>query len=465
MDIEFPTAPAVVPPIVRADELRRGASRTRTFVGAEHGAGVSYFFVDNEPGQGPDIHRHPYPETWVLLEGEARITIDDDGAARRRRRHGHGPCGRLARLQEQRDRPAARAVHPRVGPHHPGVAGRSWRARHPHRQLRRTDMTFQAYLDNIEAKTGLTPAPVRRTRAREGLRREHEGHADRRVARRRLRPRPRARDGARPRHHQGPADQRQARRHRHRPLRPVEHPLARRQGDEPEPLVGGVWGALCPSGRTPRARMRATRPTPNWTRPPATRARAAATTGDDGGLRHPSSPAPAPRCAPLRRSRHAVTSASTSRVGVTTGGPPSSCRRASTTRRLKSSSASRTSASRRSASRRASSSAFSTRSRSAGGPRPVSCSLSILRRIHQSGSWLSPRPGMGLPAPGRSSNSPRRIACWIAFSTTAARSAAEKPRAGGAACSRHPLRPMTSPAHAATSRSGSVRRLRAAPRS
>jgi quercetin dioxygenase-like cupin family protein len=77
MDIEFPTAPAVVPPIVRADELRRGASRTRTFVGAEHGAGVSYFFVDNEPGQGPDIHRHPYPETWVLLEGEARITIDD----------------------------------------------------------------------------------------------------------------------------------------------------------------------------------------------------------------------------------------------------------------------------------------------------------------------------------------------------------------------------------------------------
>ena len=77
MSIAWPTA-APTPPIVHAAELGIGTGRTRRFIGAEHAASVSYFFVDNEPGQGPDIHRHPYAETWVVLEGEARISIGDD---------------------------------------------------------------------------------------------------------------------------------------------------------------------------------------------------------------------------------------------------------------------------------------------------------------------------------------------------------------------------------------------------
>lgn len=74
-DMNTDTATTVTPTIVPAADLVIGTGRTRRFIGAEHGAGVSYFFVDNEPGQGPDIHRHPYAETWVVLEGEARITI------------------------------------------------------------------------------------------------------------------------------------------------------------------------------------------------------------------------------------------------------------------------------------------------------------------------------------------------------------------------------------------------------
>jgi len=54
-----------------------GTGRTRRFVGREHGAGVSYFFVDNAPGEGPALHRHPYPETWVVLEGEVRLRVGD----------------------------------------------------------------------------------------------------------------------------------------------------------------------------------------------------------------------------------------------------------------------------------------------------------------------------------------------------------------------------------------------------
>ncbi|KZE94790.1 hypothetical protein AVP42_00717 [Agromyces sp. NDB4Y10] len=68
---------ARAPVLVPAETLRIGTGRTRRFVGREHGAGVSYFFVDNDPGQGPGLHWHPYPETWVVLEGTARIIVGD----------------------------------------------------------------------------------------------------------------------------------------------------------------------------------------------------------------------------------------------------------------------------------------------------------------------------------------------------------------------------------------------------
>ena len=69
-------------------------SRTARFEGRAHGSGVSFFLVDNEPGQGPGRHRHPYSETWVVLEGQATITID--GA--RSRRGGRRLRGRAGRV-------------------------------------------------------------------------------------------------------------------------------------------------------------------------------------------------------------------------------------------------------------------------------------------------------------------------------------------------------------------------------
>ncbi|MRG60330.1 cupin domain-containing protein [Agromyces sp. CFH 90414] len=77
---EITLAPATtpeLPEIVSGESLRLGTSNTRRFVGLEHGASVSYFLVDNQPGEGPGLHWHPYAETWVLIDGTARIMIGD----------------------------------------------------------------------------------------------------------------------------------------------------------------------------------------------------------------------------------------------------------------------------------------------------------------------------------------------------------------------------------------------------
>ena len=62
---------------IPADSIRIGDSRTLRFEGASYGANVSFFLVTNDPGRGPSLHRHPYDETWSVLEGEATIVVGD----------------------------------------------------------------------------------------------------------------------------------------------------------------------------------------------------------------------------------------------------------------------------------------------------------------------------------------------------------------------------------------------------
>ena len=39
---------------------------------------VSFFVTDHPPGGGPDLHKHPYPEVFVVQEGEATFTVNDE---------------------------------------------------------------------------------------------------------------------------------------------------------------------------------------------------------------------------------------------------------------------------------------------------------------------------------------------------------------------------------------------------
>ena len=62
--------------VIRAGEIKPSPGGTVTFIGEEHGSGVSLFLVNNQPGAGPDLHKHPYTETWIVRAGRARMTAD-----------------------------------------------------------------------------------------------------------------------------------------------------------------------------------------------------------------------------------------------------------------------------------------------------------------------------------------------------------------------------------------------------
>ena len=58
--------------------LKPPGSNTARFVGANHGAGVSFFVVGSAPGEGADEHRHPYEEVFVNLGGRVEVTVDGE---------------------------------------------------------------------------------------------------------------------------------------------------------------------------------------------------------------------------------------------------------------------------------------------------------------------------------------------------------------------------------------------------
>jgi mannose-6-phosphate isomerase-like protein (cupin superfamily) len=44
-------------------------------IGADYGARVCIIFVDAAPGRGPGLHKHPYEEVFISLEGTAMFTV------------------------------------------------------------------------------------------------------------------------------------------------------------------------------------------------------------------------------------------------------------------------------------------------------------------------------------------------------------------------------------------------------
>jgi mannose-6-phosphate isomerase-like protein (cupin superfamily) len=58
--------------------IKAGTLPTGNLVGAEHGATISLILDESEPGHGPRLHRHPYDETWVVVEGTLTFRAGDE---------------------------------------------------------------------------------------------------------------------------------------------------------------------------------------------------------------------------------------------------------------------------------------------------------------------------------------------------------------------------------------------------
>jgi mannose-6-phosphate isomerase-like protein (cupin superfamily) len=60
-------------PVIHSDELDHGNLK-----GVDHGATISLILDHSESGHGPRLHRHPYDETWVVVEGNVTFQAGED---------------------------------------------------------------------------------------------------------------------------------------------------------------------------------------------------------------------------------------------------------------------------------------------------------------------------------------------------------------------------------------------------
>jgi mannose-6-phosphate isomerase-like protein (cupin superfamily) len=60
-------------PLIKASALPGGNLK-----GVEYGATISLILDHSEAGVGPKLHRHPYDETWVVIDGNLSFHAGDE---------------------------------------------------------------------------------------------------------------------------------------------------------------------------------------------------------------------------------------------------------------------------------------------------------------------------------------------------------------------------------------------------
>ena len=72
------TTPAGARPWLVNSQSLPGSPGAHRLVGADHdGLPISLFLVDARPGEGPALHRHPYPELFIVHAGRAEFEIGE----------------------------------------------------------------------------------------------------------------------------------------------------------------------------------------------------------------------------------------------------------------------------------------------------------------------------------------------------------------------------------------------------
>jgi len=60
-------------PHISAGEVPKG-----NIEGIDYGATVSLILDHSQPGEGPRLHRHPYDETWVVIDGHVTFQSGEE---------------------------------------------------------------------------------------------------------------------------------------------------------------------------------------------------------------------------------------------------------------------------------------------------------------------------------------------------------------------------------------------------
>lgn len=67
--------------LLNAVDLASRPGGSVKFEGYAYGFGTSFFHVKDQPGEGPPLHIHPYPETWIVIKGSVRFTVGGEDIA------------------------------------------------------------------------------------------------------------------------------------------------------------------------------------------------------------------------------------------------------------------------------------------------------------------------------------------------------------------------------------------------
>ncbi len=79
--------------VMELDDLP-GTKHAHEFIGADHGdVPFSIILVHSGLGAGPRVHRHPYPEVFVIESGEATFRLGDDEVVGRAGQIAVAPAG------------------------------------------------------------------------------------------------------------------------------------------------------------------------------------------------------------------------------------------------------------------------------------------------------------------------------------------------------------------------------------